>query len=301
MARIIQSSRISTAYSQPPKQPPPPPTAPPRTTRSTHKKPSTPKPPPSSSLYDTTIYILIGPTHTKYGIHKALLCARSSFFRAALTGRFKEAREGTVTLEDEDPETFSRFNTWLYTGSCMNDDAGKVLAMRPALQLWLFAEKRLVPGLQNTVIDQLIQSVTALDVEEGRVRHEISAEDEEACISAWENSIEDSRLRTFLLDHFLIYLDLETIFKQERAAKYPLALITAIVIRAQKAGMDFSDDFFGDLRYGHCKRYHVHELKDPVCKTLKGAEEDDTDEGDEEEDAGPRGMKSVGGSTRPRR
>ena len=73
-------------------------------------------------------------------------------------GNFTEASEGIVSLDDEDPEVFSLFMMWLYTGKLTSEGDNTPLALGPALQLYLFAEKRIVPGLQNIVIDRLIQS-----------------------------------------------------------------------------------------------------------------------------------------------
>lgn len=262
-----------------------------KTTRSTKIKASKAKRPSSSSLFDTIVNVFVGPDHVQFGIHKALLCQRSSYFKGALTGRFKEAREGTVTLEDEDPEVFSRFNTWLYTGSCIRDDDDATLAMAPAFQLWLFAEKRMIADLQNAIIDQLITNRSTFDPKDGRVVQEISTEDEEACISAWQNTTDESRLRSFIVDFFSFHLDLERIFHKERAARYPLALITSIAIRAQKAGIDFSNDFFGDLRYYRCDSYHVHDDDDPMCEEMGEAAEQDTNREEEE----PGTIRSTGG------
>lgn len=258
-------------------------------TRSTKKKASKAKKFASSSLFDTIVTILVGPDHVKFEIHKALLCHRSAYFKGALTGRFKEAREGIVTLEDEDPETFSRFHAWLYTGSCMKDDDTTPLTIAPALQLWLFAEKRLVPDLQNAIVDQLIKSCVKTYAADSPLVSELSPEENEACIAAWENSAEDSCLRTFITDLFLCHLDLETIFRDERAERYPLSLIVALAIRAQKAGVERKRDFFGDLRYEHCERYHVHEDDRDWCEYMDGVSGDESEaegEGEGEEGRG---------------
>lgn len=276
-----------------------------KTTRATKKKASKAKGTPSSSLFDTIVTILVGPNHIKFEIHKALLCHRSAYFKGALTGRFKEAREGIVTLEDEDPETFSRFHAWLYTGSCMKDDDTTPLTIAPALQLWLFAEKRLVPNLQNAIIDQLIKSYTKTYTTNNPLVSEPSPEEENACIAAWENSAEDSCLQKFITDHFLCHLDLETLFRESRAERYPLTLIVSIAIRAQKAGLERKRDFFGGLRYEHCARYHVHVDERDWCGEMEvgGGDESEGDgEGEGEEDERESGFgRTIGGSLYSRR
>lgn len=61
------------------------------------------------------VVVLVGPGKQRFEIHKGLICSRSDFFKAALTGNFKEA-DGTIALPDHDPATFKYFVYWLYTG-----------------------------------------------------------------------------------------------------------------------------------------------------------------------------------------
>lgn len=62
------------------------------------------------------VFVLVGPEKHRFDIHKALVCSQSDFFKAALTGNFKEA-DGTIALPEQDPTTFRYFVYWLYTGS----------------------------------------------------------------------------------------------------------------------------------------------------------------------------------------
>ncbi|KAG4261291.1 hypothetical protein FPRO03_11842 [Fusarium proliferatum] len=39
----------------------------------------------------------------QYRVHKAIICPRSHFFKAACDGKFKEAQTGTINLPDDDP------------------------------------------------------------------------------------------------------------------------------------------------------------------------------------------------------
>lgn len=47
-------------------------------------------------------------------VHEHLLTHYSEFFRAALTGSFREAEDKTVKLEEDQPLTFEFFVHWLY-------------------------------------------------------------------------------------------------------------------------------------------------------------------------------------------
>ncbi|KAL7273911.1 hypothetical protein RUND412_003203 [Rhizina undulata] len=61
--------------------------------------------------------LLVGPDRDVFHGHKAILAARSEWFEAALRpGGFREAREGTISLQDEDPKIFESMLEFLYTG-----------------------------------------------------------------------------------------------------------------------------------------------------------------------------------------
>jgi len=51
-----------------------------------------------------------------WNLYEALLCKYSEFFRAALQGQFKEAKEKQVTLPDDNPEVLELFVQWIFTG-----------------------------------------------------------------------------------------------------------------------------------------------------------------------------------------
>ncbi|KAF1939775.1 hypothetical protein EJ02DRAFT_351559, partial [Clathrospora elynae] len=58
--------------------------------------------------------IIVGQGEVHFVVHESLLTQRSKFFRAALTGRFKEDADKIVRLQDEEPSHFEFFVHWLY-------------------------------------------------------------------------------------------------------------------------------------------------------------------------------------------
>ncbi|KAI4676464.1 uncharacterized protein J4E88_007382 [Alternaria novae-zelandiae] len=50
----------------------------------------------------------------EYVAHKAVLCAHSGWFMAALTGRFMEASADIIEVHEDDPETFQRMMEFFY-------------------------------------------------------------------------------------------------------------------------------------------------------------------------------------------
>lgn len=60
--------------------------------------------------------IKVGPTDTEFGVYKPFICDMSRFFKAWFEGIFREAREATLRLPEENVAMFKRFLLWLYTG-----------------------------------------------------------------------------------------------------------------------------------------------------------------------------------------
>lgn len=70
----------------------------------------------SRFLYDSLVTVLVGSQETRFDLHRGLLCASSDFFRAAITGDFKERDQNKIKLPKQDVKIFKFFVRWLYTG-----------------------------------------------------------------------------------------------------------------------------------------------------------------------------------------
>ena len=108
---------------------------------------------------------MVGTEERAFFIHKDLLCYYSSYFRGALNGNFLEATTRKITLDDEKPNVFAKFAAWLYTGfhdvvdmqqplDYINNDEYPAKMSLP-MWLWVFADKRGIPLLQNYCIARL--------------------------------------------------------------------------------------------------------------------------------------------------
>lgn len=59
------------------------------------------------------VQLKVGHKETRFHVHQNLLCHASSFFEAALTGKFKES-SGFMELVEDDADTFENLLEWLY-------------------------------------------------------------------------------------------------------------------------------------------------------------------------------------------
>ncbi|KUI66882.1 Kelch repeat and BTB domain-containing protein 8 [Cytospora mali] len=115
------------------------------------------------------------PSGKSFLVHIDLLAAKSSYFRAALTGNFQEALTKELTLEDVSDTTISFFLRWIYTQnlglavtSDWNCESKCPLSWTGLFDIWLFADYTRTPELQNHVIDQLVRKTHRLDREYNR-------------------------------------------------------------------------------------------------------------------------------------
>ncbi|KAI4720286.1 hypothetical protein E4T48_03418 [Aureobasidium sp. EXF-10727] len=92
-----------------------------------------------------------------FTVHKKLLCDSSTYFKAALNNGFKETKDQTITLDDEDPEIFRTFVVWLYETK-LNADMiyeGHESFQGHLFNLYVFADKRGIANLANDTTTML--------------------------------------------------------------------------------------------------------------------------------------------------
>jgi len=87
-------------------------------------------------------------------VHKNFITHYSPYFDAAFNGNFAEGQSQKLDLEDTEPHVFGTFVNWLYSQNIENAE-GEIPDDSTLVNLWLLADKCLVPKLQNQVIRNL--------------------------------------------------------------------------------------------------------------------------------------------------
>lgn len=90
-------------------------------------------------------------------IHKNFITHYSPYFNAAFNGSFAEGQSQQLDLEDTEPHVFGTFVNWLYSQDIENAE-GEVPDDSTLVNLWLLADRLLVPKLQNHVIRALARN-----------------------------------------------------------------------------------------------------------------------------------------------
>ncbi|KAH0372207.1 hypothetical protein KCU65_g1356, partial [Aureobasidium melanogenum] len=110
---------------------------------------------PPNNCFRGIVTVEVGPQKQAFSMHKDLLCYYSDYFRGAFEGSFKEAVDGKIWFEKEDPAIFDIFNAFLYNRKLQNADGlvGPDLTFATLVDLWIFGDQFVVPLLQNLAID----------------------------------------------------------------------------------------------------------------------------------------------------
>jgi hypothetical protein len=116
--------------------------------------------------------IVVGPKKARFTVHEELLTYHSPYFRAALTGGFKEAEDKAVTLSEERVPIVEFFVHWLYYQCLPNADdpidlydawndgeADGELMTSNLIELYVFGDKFDVPGLKSQAMTDLFKHI----------------------------------------------------------------------------------------------------------------------------------------------
>lgn len=101
------------------------------------------------------------PSGKTFHLHIDVLCDKSGYFHAALTGGFAETASKKLALTDVSDNTFAFFLKWLYGGSIQPDlsqtpipktcpvHREATMTWSGLIELWFFADYLCTPALQN--------------------------------------------------------------------------------------------------------------------------------------------------------
>ena len=136
----------------------------------------------------------------KFIVHKAIICQKSTFFRVALAGNFKEAAQQEVELPTDDAAIFDTFVEWLYTSeiSVRPDPEGQRI-WQWFVELYILGDKLDAKDFKNHVMNSMAQALmTAVFNDKGLPSQHIVTD-------AYSGTPKNSQLRQLLVDLYSLY------------------------------------------------------------------------------------------------
>ena len=104
---------------------------------------------------------------TKFVVHKQLLVAFSSSFRAALMGPSVGPETGRIHLREEDSSSFRLFVHWLYCRSIETvlNNLRERFDADLQVELWALGERYVIPTLQHQLGKMIVEFMTEGDID----------------------------------------------------------------------------------------------------------------------------------------
>lgn len=92
-----------------------------------------------------------------FTIHKVLLCNKVDYFKRMFMGNFAEAQTDSAILREVNTAAFEVFFHWVYTDTVLTlNEYSTSRAVEILLQLYAFAEERVITALADKTMDVLI-------------------------------------------------------------------------------------------------------------------------------------------------
>lgn len=150
-------------------------------------------------LGHSVISFLVGKlSPEKFAIHESIIKPRSEFVRLALRGEWKEANDRTIPLPDDEPQVFSLYQEWLYSGLIYtrpsqllpkDDDEFALLT-----QAFILGDKLMDLDFKDSIVDAITE----------KLRKEQTF-DTSLTNLVWENTPDGSPLRRLWMDVYFYF------------------------------------------------------------------------------------------------
>ncbi len=175
----------------------------------------------SSDLAPEFVSIIVTDTteFKTFSFHRDLACFWSSFFRGAFTSGLSES----ITLTDTTIAAAAVLVRWMYTGN-IHDRDGQLPSSVALYDLWLLADKLVIPSLQNATII----AIEDQRMSEKKIRTDMAAK-------VYEKTSAGCPLRKFLVYQIAFGLTFRG-FEEDlvQLHRYPVELQTDLLLALKK-------------------------------------------------------------------
>ena len=172
------------------------------------------------------VTILVGPSKTKFTVHKKFACEASPVLNPAFNSSFAEGQTQEYALTETTEGAVSLFTEWMYTGNIVlvlpqdANDPKVPTTQGDLLELWILADKLLVPRLRNRAL---------LLFEGSRVKHNHIHMAQ--LMNAWTNTGDGCGLRRYLTNIIVRLLPEEVYKKHQQCFTKDMLLEVAFLVK----------------------------------------------------------------------
>lgn len=155
------------------------------------------------SLSGGIIQVIVGSDSlvTLY-VHENVICASSDFFKAAMSSDWKESRERSIELRDDEPDAFQIYQHWLYCGTIptRNGDADMKsnIEYLELAKAYVLGDKLRDGNFKDVIIDAALHKSSSV-ISDGA--YLFPGEDVVRCI--YDNTPKSCEARHFLVDFYV--------------------------------------------------------------------------------------------------
>ena len=201
-----------------------------------------------SNSFNGLVEVIVGPQRQLFLLHKKILCNVSSYYRAALEGSFAEGLTQKIELPEDDVTVFEYFRAWLYS-PISQESLPSASELEPYIDLdskllfdlYVFADVRDIPLLQNYTMDAIIWKSELTDTFSGPLIHHV-----------YDRTTPSSPLRKLLVDSWMDPSSDMTWLEEQYYGNYSKRFLFDLALAQSKLGAQWAHHFW-EAR----TRYHV--------------------------------------------
>lgn len=179
--------------------------------------------------FDNTITVLVGSEEKRFILHQDVVCAKSKFFTAACSRKWREGQEKLVRLPEIHIPTFKVYCSWVYTGKIADisytkesDEDDKIAEKAQLVELYLVADTLDDVKLRNLAVSTLLKSMEA----HRTILNFVSIQ------RIWQSSLSSSNIRKMVVDVTVSRMA-DTAYA-ENLSQYPPEFVQDVAVAALK-------------------------------------------------------------------
>ncbi|KGO68807.1 Uncharacterized protein PITC_076890 [Penicillium italicum] len=196
--------------------------------------------------------IIVGDSKEPLHVHKSIICNSSPFFKNAMSGSWKESKEHTLELPEDDPKIFAWYSHWLYFAKIPtiveavapeDREANHSKEYHDLVEAYVLGDKLLDTKFQNSVIDAIVEKCSTPDAQDGFQYYP----NVDAINRAYNSTTKSATIRNLFVDVYVASAEPEWVTNE-----LPKEFIHSVI-----QGLIENRDFSSEVKV-KASKYYVH-------------------------------------------